>query len=293
VNSAHTPNGDTAEEASDSADQPMITQVDAVDLTLAFRLHALDQAQALASGRGLALSSPHGLVEQLAAADVWVAGPLEAPYGWASLEDGLLSGTVRPDQRRTGLGTALLDAVLADGAPHRRLTAAVWEESDGEAFLRARGFAPTPTQPYAVRRLDLPRTRTRRQRLAEDAEPLGASYQFVRVAGDVPEEDPPGMTSYVIHARHRITGAEAGRAELTVADDTPTAAVQGELFVVEEHRGHRLGMLMELELLRWLDADRPGVQALQLRHGLDNTHAIALADRLGSRVAGIVVELAR
>jgi GNAT superfamily N-acetyltransferase len=271
-----------------------VTRIGHLDPALALRLHALDRAEAAVSGRGLVLTTPQALARQLTGAVVWVAGPVAEPVGWASLEGGLLTGTVHPRHRRRGLGTALLGAALARAgatAPRMRLTSVVWRDSGGEAFLRGHGFTPTGSAALVVRHLDLAGTRERRRRLVEDTEQHAVAYRFVRVAGELGGES--GATSYVVRARHRETGAEAGRAELIVADDVPGTAVQGDLVVVETHRGHRLGLRMELELLHWLDADPPGVRALQLSHGPEDLQAIVIADRLGRRVAGVTVELAR
>lgn len=279
-------------------DETEIVAVDPAGVTLgiAGRLVALDRAEMVSSGRDLATMSGRTLhaATRDTCTGLWVAGPLAQPLGWAMLtghEDGVvLHGAVAHDQRHHGLGDLLLTQALErarlDG--HDEVLATAWQGSDAEGFLRHRGFVDIDRPARAVRRLELMASAERRRRLIEDVQSYAADYQLVHDTEDLAE----GGTVYGVIAHHQ-SGAEGGRATLTVADGAPEYAVRGHLLVEPGHRGHRLGLLMAGELLRWIEAERPAVRVVQSQHPVDASYAIAIMDRLGSRVAGVLVSLRR
>ncbi|HEY0888720.1 MAG TPA: GNAT family N-acetyltransferase [Nocardioides sp.] len=223
---------------------------------------------------------------------------------------------VLPAQRRAGLGSRLLRCALQHARTHglSELRAVAWHEAEGEAFLQAHGFAEAH-QRHAVRRLDLSRSAERRQRMAADVAPYGVGYELSRVAGPAADDlvaelalllddaEPAGRwtrrlvydmenrllargTVYRVLARHGDTGRLAGMTTLYVAPDTPDFARHEELVVAPAHRGHRLGLLMMLDMVAWLAEVEPRVGVTQGRHVADSTRLIGINDRLGSRVAG-------
>jgi GNAT superfamily N-acetyltransferase len=60
-----------------------------------------------------------------------------------------------------------------------------------------------------------------------------------------------GMRQYTSVARHEATGELAGSTTLTRLAGLPEHIDQWETIVLEEHRGHRLGMLLKIENLRF------------------------------------------
>lgn len=273
-----------------------------VTLELANRLVALDRAELVAARRDLALLSGRGLLAQLQAREggLWVAGPRERPLtrplGWAMLSiaggGARLHGSVAREQRANGIGGALLTEALgrADAEGHSLVTATVWSASEAEEFLWRHGFRESGT-PTTMRRLEVLATKARRSRIVEDAQTYATAYQLLREVEET--DDPGGGTLFRVRSRHRITGAMAGTAELTVLDGAPEHALRGGLSVAPEHRGNRLGVLMLGDLLHWIETDHPKVRAAQSPVPANSTHVIAVLDRLGCRIAGVQVELRR
>lgn len=294
---APAPNAEEVPE-DETEDEIEIVAVDPTTLALgaAGRLAALDRTEMVSSGRDLAAISGRALhaTAHHTCAGLWVAGSLAQPLGWAMLsehgDDVVLHGDVAHQQRHQGVGGLLLAEALEqarlDG--HDAVLATTWEGSGAERFLRRHGFVGTGRPARAVRRLELVASAERRRRIIEDVQSHASDYQLVRVAEDLPE----GGTVYRVVAHHH-TAVEAGWSVLTVADGAPEYAVHGHLLVEPEHRGHRLGLLMACELLRWIEAERPAVRVAQSQHPLDASYAIAILDRLGSRIAGVRVPLRR
>jgi GNAT superfamily N-acetyltransferase len=227
-----------------------------------------------------------------------------------------VQGCVAPDRRRAGLGRALLDRLL-DGTDRTRVRARTWEGTDGPAVLGTWGFTRSHTS--AVRRLALDETDPAWAALRRDAEAAAADYELVRRAGPTPEADLPEMvvlreaindapdalefesypveriaayeqalvrrrqTQYTIVARHRATGEPAGLTMVCVDEFDPSVAHQEDTSVVRAHRGHRLGLLLKLDMIAWLREERPEVTATETWNDATNHHMIAVNERLGMR----------
>ena len=68
-------------------------------------------------------------------------------------------------------------------------------------------------------------------------------------------------------ARHQNTGEIGGHTVLLVNPAMPDFGVQGDTAVGRTHRGHRLGLLVKIDMMRWLaetepqlDSSRPGTR---------------------------------
>lgn len=217
------------------------------------------------------------------------ADPAHAEPGEPGDVVAVVHGSVATEQRAAGLGRELLSLAIARAAErgHRVVAATVWEASEAEEFLWRRGFGERGA-PSTVRRIELAATAQRRRRITEDALSYGASYQLLRESEVV-----EGTTVFRIRARHLINGAPAGTAELSVADAAPEHAVNGDVLVEPAHRGNRLGLLMLSDLLSWIEVERPRVRVAQSSVPVSATHVVGILDRLGSRIAGVQVELRR
>jgi GNAT superfamily N-acetyltransferase len=203
------------------------------------------------------------------------------------------------------------------------ITTGTWAGTAGIDFLGARGFTTAGQHLYAVRRLDLHEDADRFDRLHAEASAAAAGdYELLHVAGPAPEELLPGLvalheaindapadegqepdvwdadrvrsydasmasrhqTTYRVLARHVPTGEWAGMSLLCVDEFSPGVAFQEDTNVVRAHRGHRLGLLMKCDMLRWVRAERPEVSATDTWNATDNHHMIAVNERLGARV---------
>jgi GNAT superfamily N-acetyltransferase len=198
-----------------------------------------------------------------------------------------------------------------------------FEGSPGDVALPALGFVPLGSVD-AVRRIELELdSGARWQRVYDDALGHAADYELLRVVGPTPPEmledlvvlhdaindaplDDPDMdgdvwgtdrvvaydramagrsqTVYRVLARHRASGEWAGMSLLCVDEFAPAVAIQEDTSVVRKHRGHRLGLLMKADMLRWITRERPEVTATITWNATTNHHMIAVNELLGATV---------
>jgi GNAT superfamily N-acetyltransferase len=236
----------------------------------------------------------------------------------------LVQGGVHPDHQRRGLGRALLEAVrdAATAAGRTRFYSGAFEATGGEKALVALGFEPIHT--YAISHIDLHEAPwVRWKRLHDEARSAAADYEMLRMVGPTPEEnvqdvvslfaamndapmtDPDAepdswdasrvraydtamarrhQTVYRVMARHRRTGAWAGHTVLCIDEFDPEVGHQEDTSVVGAHRGHRLGLLLKTEMLRWVAQERPEVRATETWNSVRNHHMLAVNEALGARV---------
>ncbi|MGZ5416328.1 MAG: GNAT family N-acetyltransferase [Nocardioides sp.] len=235
-----------------------------------------------------------------------------------------VSGGVHPDQRRRGVSRALLETVRGDAAADGRtkVYSGTMEGTAGEAATAALGFEPIHT--HAISQLDLHGgDRARWDRLHDGAGRHAADYELLRIVGPTPEEqvedvvalfdaindapmtDPDAepdvwdtdrvrgydtamaarrQTVYRVMARHRPSGEWAGHTVLCIDEFDPTVGHQEDTSVVTAHRGHRLGLLLKTEMLRWIVDERPEVRGTETWNSVENHHMLAVNEALGIRV---------
>jgi len=296
---------DDADEAETGADGPELIELEPADveLPLAFKLAAIDQAELNLANRDIASPGGKGLHDklQIMRGVVWVVGPRKDPFGWTSIEliddqpgVGIVRGTVHPKHRGEGLADELLVAPMLEKARElglRSLVATVFAESPAEKFLLGKGWTETENEQWIVRRLELAKTIERRRRIVEDAGQFVGNYQVARVDKHADDEEhpaaPEGMHRIWVVAKIPVVGTEVGSTELTVYDDMPEFALFGDTYVEPEHRGHRLGLMMKAEAMRLVETERPKVRVVQSRTIVGDTYMLAIDDRLGARGAGI------
>lgn len=223
-----------------------------------------------------------------------------------------------------------IERARADG--RRVVTGWTFERAAGGIeFLKAMGLDVVATEVMRrqdVLAIDWPRL----DRYYAEALPLAAGYELLRLAGPVPEEllpqaaamaeainDAPfedlelenevfspervrafeaamaahGSRLYRVVARHRETGELAGHTLVGVENDRPGYGWQGDTSVVRTHRGHRLGLLLKIEMLRWLRADEPQVRLLDTGNNNTNAHMIRINEQLGYEVIDKIIECQR
>lgn len=95
---------------------------------------------------------------------------------------------------------------------------------------------------------------------------------------------------YRLVARHRRTGELVGHTLVGVERQQPGFGKQYDTSVVRAHRGHRLGLLLKLGMLRWLRKTEPQLRVLDTWNADSNTHMVAINERLGYEVVGAVIE---
>jgi GNAT superfamily N-acetyltransferase len=229
--------------------------------------------------------------------------------------------TVDPMARRQGIGRALFETgverVRADG--RRLLMADCVEGSPGEKFLETAGFARASVE--VVRRqdprtADWPGL----DRQYAEAEVRAADYELVPLTGQTPQamlddmvaltaaiNDAPtddldiedetfsaerirameigqrdrGRRLYRLVARHRTSGEPAGHTLMAVEIERPWLAWQLDTSVVRAHRGHRLGVLLKIAMLRWLRGEEPQVRSVITWNAASNAHMIRVNELLG------------
>ena len=233
---------------------------------------------------------------------------------------------VDPPARRQGVGSTLLEEVGKVSAEVGRdlLMADAWYGSAGTTFLKRHGFAQASVA--AQRRLypqRLPREGD--ARLLEQARAASQGYELLRVAGPLPDEMRVQMLDtvdaindaplddleleddsfsierlraydaaqeaqqhrlYRIVARSRADGAPAAHSVVAVDRLRPHHGEQHDTSVRREHRGHRLGLRLKLEMLAWLREAEPQLLQLDTWNQESNTHMIAVNDLIGCTVVG-------
>lgn len=102
-----------------------------------------------------------------------------------------------------------------------------------------------------------------------------------------------GARMYRVWARHRVTGEIAGHTVVAVEEDRPWLGDQHDTTVLPKHRGHRLGLLLKADMVRWLRDVEPDVATIITDNAESNTHMIAVNERLGYQVVGRSLEFQR
>jgi GNAT superfamily N-acetyltransferase len=212
---------------------------------------------------------------------------------------------------------------LARDAGRHKVYSGAFDGSPGGTALAAMGFVSLGTVD-AVRRVELGiDSATRWKQLYDDASARAGDYELLRLVGptppdmleslvglheainDAPPDDPDlegdrwstdrvtaydramagrSQTVYRVLARRRASGEWAGMSMLCVDEFSPSVAFQEDTSVVRKHRGHRLGLLMKADMLRWLSQERPEVGATITWNATSNHHMIAVNEMLGATV---------
>jgi GNAT superfamily N-acetyltransferase len=211
----------------------------------------------------------------------------------------------------------------ARDAGRHKVYSGAFDGSPGGAALAAMGFTSLGTTD-AVRRVELGiDSATRWQGLYDDASKRAGDYELLHLVGatppdllgdlvglheainDAPLDDPDlegdrwsadrvqaydramagrSQTVYRVLARRRGSGEWAGMSMLCVDEFSPSVAFQEDTSVVRKHRGHRLGLLMKADMLRWLSEERPEIGATITWNATSNHHMIAVNEMLGATV---------
>lgn len=91
---------------------------------------------------------------------------------------------------------------------------------------------------------------------------------------------------YRVVARHLPTGELAGQTVVSVEGDDPTWGDQHDTSVTRAHRGHRLGLLLKTDMLRWLREAEPQLLTISTWNAESNDRMIGVNEVLAYRVQG-------
>jgi GNAT superfamily N-acetyltransferase len=92
-----------------------------------------------------------------------------------------------------------------------------------------------------------------------------------------------GRTRFHQGAVHEATGRLVAWTTLAVPDDVPSHAWQNITLVDPDHRGHRLGLIIKIENLRYARRQQPQLQVINTFNASSNTHMLAINRTLGFR----------
>jgi len=230
-----------------------------------------------------------------------------------------------PSLRRLGHGSALLEALVAHARSEGRTSVGVagWDATAPRAFAAHHGLEERSVEVHRRQYVE---------GLAGLALPEASGYELVRwpartpagdlvalaelttAINDAPTDDldiedeafPPeriaayehawaarGHRLYRLVARHRATGELAGQTVVAVDGERPELGEQHDTSVVAAHRGHRLGLLLKLEMLRWLAEAEPQLREIDTWNAESNDHMIGVNELMGYRIMGRVLDFQR
>jgi RimJ/RimL family protein N-acetyltransferase len=96
-----------------------------------------------------------------------------------------------------------------------------------------------------------------------------------------------GWRYYSVAARHDQTGQLVALTQLGIDPEVPGWAFQHLTAVLQDHRGHRLGLLVKTAMLDLLLGGDTGVRNIVTSNAGPNDHMIAINDQLGFEVRSV------
>ncbi len=243
---------------------------------------------------------------------------------WDNKHLGFVSVTVDPAVRRQGIGREVFSAGVERlrAAGRTLLGSECLAGGAGVPFLETMGLLRASRDVW--RRQDVQRVaQAPLAEQFASAERAARGYELLRIPVPVPNElvsDVVAITDAIndaprddleledeVFSAERIRAFEAAQAaqrrriyRLAVRDTNrgglavhTIVAVDGEhpwhgwqydTSVLREHRGHRLGILLKIGMLRWLAAEEPQLRRIDTWNAASNDHMIAINELLGYRV---------
>lgn len=93
-----------------------------------------------------------------------------------------------------------------------------------------------------------------------------------------------GDRVYRIVARHRATGEIGGHTVVLVNPARPEFGMQGDTAVARAHRGHRLGLLLKIDMMHWLAEAEPQLEVVETWNQAGNDFMISVNESIGYRL---------
>ncbi len=253
----------------------------------------------------------------VAAGELWLPARDNIDSAWSRIG-------VHPQHRKAGHGSRLLEHLegVATAAGRGVLGIEGWDSPHTRGFAASRGYDLKYVS--VIRRVALAEVPVSQVDAAyEEARAVATDYDVVRIAGPLTDEqiteslpvvasinDAPtdelliedevytadrlrayddaslarGLRLYRVWARRRDTGEVAGHTVVAVERDRPAIGEQHDTTVLAKHRGHRLGLLLKADMMRWLREAEPALETITTDNAESNRHMIAVNERLGYRV---------
>jgi GNAT superfamily N-acetyltransferase len=255
-----------------------------------------------------------------------VGGGAIATSNYDNLQLAWLGVMVHPDHRRMGYGSEILAFLEEESRRQGRTILGMggWESDATRAFAAKHGYekkhqainrrqyladvdrdeltkryedALAEATDYVLERRMLP---TADDELDEMAEMAAAINDAPRDELDIEDEvfNAERMKAYEdacafrkerayrVVARHVPSCRLAGQTVVVVDSERPAFGDQHDTSVVKAHRGHRLGLLLKAEMIRWLDEVEPQVEHIDTFNAESNDHMIGVNELLGYQVMG-------
>jgi GNAT superfamily N-acetyltransferase len=96
-----------------------------------------------------------------------------------------------------------------------------------------------------------------------------------------------GDKIYRLWARHRDSGDIGGHTLVGVHPLMSRNGWQGDTAVSRKHRGHRLGLLLKIEMTRWLAETEPQLETIDTFNQADNDFMIRVNEAIGYRLSRV------
>ncbi|HWI00065.1 MAG TPA: GNAT family N-acetyltransferase [Propionibacteriaceae bacterium] len=96
-----------------------------------------------------------------------------------------------------------------------------------------------------------------------------------------------GDILYRVVARHRSTGKVGGHTQVVFNPLEPNLGHIGDTAVARDHRGHRLGLLLKIDMMRWLADEQPQLETLETWNNVDNRYMINVNEAIGYRLSRV------
>jgi GNAT superfamily N-acetyltransferase len=183
-------------------------------------------------------------------------------------------------------------------ASHDARRRQVLAEVDKSEIQRLWSLAQSAAADYRLERLRCP---TSDERLSELVEVTAAINDAPM--GDLTYEDEKfdlkrlqdretsligrGDRGYRVIARHRRTGEVGGHTMMITYPLQPHVGGQADTAVARQHRGHRLGLLLKIEMMRWLAEVEPQLKIIETWNNVDNDFMIKVNEALGYRLSRV------
>lgn len=233
---------------------------------------------------------------------------------------------VHPEHRRRGHGSAILRVLLDEARRRGRTSAGIgaWESDAADAFAKRHGFerklasinrrqvmadidwaeldrrydeAVAHATGYTLERWTSPTPDDRLDELAAMASAINDAPRddldmedevFTAERMKAYETAVTGHDErlYRVVARHVPSDSLAAQTVVAVSAEEPTWGEQHDTSVMRTHRGHRLGLLLKLEMMRWVHEVEPQVETIDTWNAESNDHMIGVNEILGYRIMG-------
>jgi RimJ/RimL family protein N-acetyltransferase len=92
---------------------------------------------------------------------------------------------------------------------------------------------------------------------------------------------------YRVIARHRTTGEVGGHTMMIIHPLQSHIGMQADTAVARHHRGHRLGLLLKIDMMRWLAHAEPQLTIIETWNNVDNELMIKVNEALGYRLSRV------